>query len=180
MMFAPQDSILFVIDVQGRLAGLMHQREMLFNNIQILIRAARLLEIPILWTEQSPAKLGATVPEIVQWFAAEATIPKTSFSCCAEEPFRRALTSIKRRQCILVGTEAHICVYQTAADLVCLRYEVQVVSDAVSSRTPENKQIGLERIRAAGGIITSTEMVLFELLKTAGHEKFKEIAGLVK
>lgn len=180
MMFVPQDSILLMIDVQGKLAGLMHQKQALFKNIQVLIRAARCLEIPILWTEQAPAKLGATVPEIASWLAGEAPIPKTSFSCCAEESFRRALTSIKRQQCILTGIETHVCVYQTAADLACMGYEVQVVADAVSSRTLENKEIGLERIQAAGGRITSTEMILFELLKTAEHKKFKEVAGLIQ
>lgn len=180
MRLVPQDSILFVIDVQGTLAGLMHQKEKLFNNIQILIRAAGLLEIPVLWTEQSPAKLGATVPVIAQWLDGRYPIPKTSFSCCTEDPFLRALISLKRRQCILAGIEAHVCVYQTAADLAGLRYDVHVASDAVSSRTTENKQIGLERIRSCGGVISSVETILFELLKTAEHEKFKEIASLVK
>jgi nicotinamidase-related amidase len=171
---------LVVVDVQGRLAQLMYGREALLKNIQILIKAAKILDIPIVWCQQVPDSLGPTVPEIAELLGDIEPVNKASFSCCGDERFINKLNSLDRQQVLLCGIETHVCIYQTAVDLRSRGYEVSVAADAVSSRTLENKQIGLERIEAEGTRVSSTEMVLFELLKTAEHPQFKQIAKLVK
>jgi len=171
---------LTVVDVQGKLAQLMHGREALFKNVQILVRAAKILEIPILWCQQCPDALGPTVPEIAQHLADNEPINKSAFSCCGDEQFNARLKELARNQILLCGIETHVCIYQTAVDLLRQGFNVNVIADAVSSRTQENKQIALNRLAAEGANITSTEMALFELLKTAEHPKFRQIAKLIK
>lgn len=175
-----QDCCLVIIDVQGKLAELMHGSSGLFRNICILIEAAKILDIPIIWCQQSPKALGVTVPQIAKLLTGTEPVNKTSFSCCGHEQFNEKLKTLNRRQVLLCGIEAHVCVYQTAVDLLEKNYAVSVIADAVSSRMPENKQIGLERIAAEGAKVGSTEMILFELLKTAEHPAFRQIAKLVK
>ncbi len=169
-----------VVDVQGKLAQLMHDKDALFENIQILIKAAKILDVPIIWCQQCPQALGPTVPEIAELLAGNEPIDKASFSCCGNEQFNSKLNELGRQQILLCGIEAHVCIYQTAVQLQQAGREVTVIADAVSSRTPENKQIGIERMTAEGANISSVETALFELLKTAEHEKFKEIAKLIK
>jgi nicotinamidase-related amidase len=175
-----EKSSLVVVDVQGKLATLMYDRDTLFKNIQILIQAAKILDIPVLWCQQCPAALGPTIPEIAELLADNEPINKASFSCCGDAQFISKLKSINRPQILLTGIETHVCIYQTA---VCLRekgFTVNVIADAVSSRTLDNKQIAISKMQAAGINIYSTEMALFELLKTADHPQFKQITKLVK
>ncbi len=179
-MFSPEKSVLVVIDIQESLALLIHEKDTLLKNTQILIRAAQVLDIPILWSEHVPQKIGVTVEPIRRLMPTQKPIVKTSFGCCGEERFTKALAALYRKQIIVAGIESHVCVYQTAAQLLTASYKVQVVSDAVSSRTPENKAIGLSRIQSEGGVITSTEMILFELLQTAEHSQFRNILDLVR
>lgn len=180
-MLTLNNTALVVIDVQGKLAQLMSQKETLFENLQKIIKGARVLELPIIWNEQLPEKLGPTVPEIAQLLAnTTQPIAKSSFSCCANPPFMAGLKATQRKQVLLTGIESHVCVYQTCLDLLNLGYEVQVVTDAISSRTAENRQIGLERMKEAGATLTSTEMALFELLRVAEGAQFKEITKIVK
>ncbi|MHC4498749.1 MAG: hydrolase [Planctomycetota bacterium] len=174
------ESCLVVVDVQGKLAQLMYDRDVLFKNIAILIKSAQILDIPILWCQQCPEALGPTVPEIAELLSDTQPIDKSCFNCCGEERFNLALQSLGRKQILLCGIEAHVCIYQTAVDLLGMGYEVSVIADAVSARTSENKEIGIAAGRAEGAKITSTEMALFELLRTADHPKFKQIAKLVK
>lgn len=171
---------LIVVDVQGKLAQLMTDKDALFKNIQILIQAARILEIPILWCQQVPEALGPTIPEVAGLLTGIEPIDKASFSCCGQEQFHTALDSLGRKQILLCGIEAHVCIYQTAADLLGRGLDVTVVADAVSSRTAQNKQIALTRLATEGAHVSSTEMALFELLQTAKHAQFKPIARLVK
>jgi nicotinamidase-related amidase len=171
---------LVVVDVQGKLAQLMTDKETLFRNVKILIQAAKILEIPILWCQQVPAALGPTVPEIAELLTGAEPIDKASFSCCGDEPFDARLEALDRKQILLCGIETHVCIYQTAMDLFGLGREVTVLADAVSSRTVENKRIALDRLAGEGATIASTEMVLFELLRTAKHPQFRSIAKLVK
>jgi nicotinamidase-related amidase len=180
-MLTLNNTALVVIDVQGKLAQLMAQKEALFENLQKLIKGVQVLELPIIWNEQLPEKLGPTTPEIAELLVQSTRpIAKSSFSCCGNPPFMEALKATGRKQVLLTGIETHICVYQTCRDLLDLGYEVQVVTDAVSSRTPENRQIGLERMKEAGATATSTEMALFELLRVAEGPKFKQITKIVK
>jgi nicotinamidase-related amidase len=179
-MLATGKTGLVLIDVQGKLAQMMHNREFLFENLKKLIRGMRVLRIPILWLEQNPAGLGPTLPEIAELMPDLTPISKMSFSACGTPEFMQALKAADRPQILLAGIEAHICVYQTAIDLLTLSYEVQVVTDAVSSRTPENKEVGLMKMKDAGVGQTSVEMALFEMLGVAEGPSFKEIVKIVK
>ena len=179
-MFDSKKAALLIIDVQGKLAASVFEKEKVCKNIQTLIKAAKILRIPILWTEQVPEKIGNTIPEIATWLRPLQPISKASFSCCGEKKFRDDLVDLKRRQIVITGIETHVCVYQTVADLVELKYAVQVVADAVSSRSADNKQYGLERIKEVGGQITCAEMIICELLQRAEGEKFKAILHLIK
>lgn len=171
---------LVIVDVQGKLAQIMHEKETLFKNIQILIKTAKILKIPILWCQQVPKALGPTVPEIAELLSDVEPINKSSFSCCGDEHFNRKLNELNRNQVLICGIETHVCVYQTAVDLVRKGFYVNIISDAVSSRTKKNRKIALKRIAADGAKISSVEIALFELLKTAEHPNFKEIAKLIK
>ena len=179
-MLTSDQAVLVVIDMQGKLAQSMHGKEMLFENVQRIIKGAQVLGIPILLTEQNPKGLGPTIPEIADLVPNLPRIPKFSFSCCGDERFSRELSALQRRQVLLAGIEGHVCLYQTAVELVTRGWEVHVVADAVSSRTVENKDIGLQKIRDAGASITSVETALFELLKVAEGYEFKQIIGIVK
>jgi nicotinamidase-related amidase len=179
-MFSQENAVLLIVDVQGKLARMMYQRDELIRHIGGLIQVADFLEIPILITEQAPDKIGTTIPEISKFLKGRKPVPKVTFSCCGEERFLRALEALGRKQIIMTGIEAHVCIYQTVRDLIDRHYEVQVVGDAVSSRTETNKRFALERIRAFGGDVTSTEMIVCELIKTAHHPKFREVISLIK
>ena len=179
-MLKMENTVLLLIDIQGKLAHLMHEKERLFDNLQKLIKGIQALGLPILWVEQYPDGLGPTIPEIASLLPDNKPIRKMSFSSCRNETFLRVLKKQNRRQVLVAGIETHICVYQTAADLVAMGYEVQVVTDAVSSRTVENKQVGLQKMRTAGALMTSVETALFELLRVAGGDVFKQIVRIVK
>ena len=136
--------------------------------------------MPILVTEQNPKGLGPTIPEIAVHLDGISAISKFSFSSCANDDFMKSLRSIDPQNILVAGIESHICVYQTVKDLVKLKYAVQIITDAVSSRTLENKNIGIKKSRQAGAGITSVEMALFELLGDAKRKEFKEILKIVK
>src|SRR4030042_134407 len=179
-MLEIKNCCLIVVDVQGKLAQLMYDKQALFKNIQILIKSAKILDIPILWCQQCPDALGPTIPEIAELLVGIEPVNKASFSCCGEDDFNIKLQTLNRRQVLLCGIEAHVCIYQTAVDLLRKGFEVNVIADAISSRTIENKQIAISRIAAESVKVCCTEMALFELLKTADHPQFKQIAKLVK
>jgi nicotinamidase-related amidase len=179
-MLEIENVCLIVVDVQGKLAQLMYDKQALFKNIQILIKAAKILDIPILWCQQCPDALGPTIPEIAELLSVSEPINKASFSCCGEDAFNTKLQALNRRQVLLCGIETHVCIYQTAVDLLCKGFEANVIADAVSSRTLDNKNMAISRMSAEGVKINCTEMFLFELLKTADHPQFKQIAKLVK
>ncbi|MEE9443327.1 MAG: hydrolase [candidate division Zixibacteria bacterium] len=179
-MLKLDNTALAIVDIQGKLAGLMHEKDKLFENAIKMIKGAQVLELPILWNEQVPDKLGETIPQVKKLFAQIRPMSKSSFSCCGNEDFIKALTQTRRKQIIVIGIETHICVYQTVIDLLNASYEVYVAADAVSSRTMENKHIGLTTMKDAGAKITSVEMSLFEILRKAGGDRFKQISKIVK
>lgn len=174
-MLSANTSLLVVVDVQGKLAEIMHDRDELFDNISRLAASARLLDVPILVTEQLPDKLGPTREELSASLAGMPVIAKSSFSCCGESSFNEALKSNGRTQILLCGIEAHICVLQTALELLKQGFEVYLVADAVSSRTPENKRLSMERIRQHGAEIIATESAMFEWLRDAAHPAFRNV-----
>ena len=173
-------SALVLVDIQGKLATLMHDRENFFSNVNRMVKASRLFQIPILWNEQLPDKLGDTVPEIKSELSELFPLTKKTFSCCGNEKFVQALKETGRNQILLTGMETHICVYQTARDLLRDGYEVHLIADAVSSRFEYNRKLGIDTIKDLGGIISSVEMALFDMAETAEGDEFRELIKIVK
>jgi len=179
-MTKERKTTIVIIDVQGKLAEIMQDRDKLFKNIEILIQGAQLLDIPIIWTEQLPEKLGATTERISELLTNQKSIIKSEFSFVKNVEFSALIKNKKYNHFLLCGIETHVCVYQTAKDLIDLGYEVELIADAVSSRTELNRNIGIERITSLGGKITSVEMLLFEKQEIALGDKFRELIKIVK
>lgn len=173
---------LLVVDIQERLLPPIFQKEQLVKNSQLLIRAAGILKIPALVTTQYAKGLGNTVPEIASLLPETEPIDKQMFSCFGSDAFCSMLKRLpgNRTTVLLCGMESHICVMQTALGALREGYMVHVASDAVSSRTEWNWKIGLSRMAAAGGIISSTETMIYELMKSSGSQAFKELLPHLK
>jgi nicotinamidase-related amidase len=172
---------LIVIDIQEKLLPPIFQKEQLVKNAQLLIRLAGALQIPTIATTQYAKGLGNTVTEIGSLLPQEG-IDKQVFSCFGSDAFCSTLKRLpgRRNTVLLCGMESHICVMQTALGALREGYLVHVASDAVSSRTEWNWKIGLERMRAAGVVISSTETIIYELLRSSGTEAFKEMLKWLK
>jgi len=179
-MLKAEDAALVIIDVQGKLAELMYEKDIFFENMVKIVKCADVLDIPILWNEQLPDKLGPTIPQLQDILGDMKPLAKDTFSCCGNNNFIQKLISLNRNQVLLCGMETHVCVYQTAVDLLQSGYEVNLLADAVSSRAFENKQIGIEAIKDAGAKISCTEMAVFEMLQIAKGDKFKQVVKIVK
>lgn len=179
-MLKVDDTILVLVDVQGKLANIMHDSEELLANLSKLIQGANLLEIPIIWLEQYPKGLGPTADVLQEYLVENEPIAKMSFSAYGNEIFSEELRNSNRNNILVAGIESHICVYQTVRDLLHADLNVEVVVDCISSRTRRNSEIGINKMNALGAKQTSVEMVLFELLGTAEHPNFKEISKLIK
>jgi len=179
-MFTKDQTVFVLVDVQGKLARIVHDSKALIENLRKLISCLRILDVPIIWLEQYPEGLGPTVEEVAEQLDGLAPIPKMTFSACKTEAFMNALLATKRQKVLIAGIETHICVYQTAADLKETNYDVQVVEDAVSSRTLANKQLGLKKMKALGILGTSVEMAIYELVESADEKAFKQILKIIK
>jgi nicotinamidase-related amidase len=168
---------LLVIDIQEKLLPPIFQKEQLVKNSQLLIRLAGILKIPAIMTVQYPKGLGNTIPDIASLLPGTEAIDKQMFSCFGSDVFCSLLKRLpgQRNTLLLCGMECHICVAQTALAALREGYIVHVASDAVSSRAEWNWKIGLERMRAAGAIISSSEMMIYELLRSSGAPAFKEM-----
>ncbi len=174
------NSVLVVVDFQGKLTQIVHNAEEVVNNARILIEGMNVLGVPVIATEQYPKGLGHTIESVAEALKSAPVLEKGSFSCCGDAVFMETLNIKGRQNVILCGIETHVCVYQTAQDLINNGYDVHLVTDAVSSRTEANRQLGIRKIESLGGMLTGTEMILFELLKVSGTEQFKAISRLVK
>jgi nicotinamidase-related amidase len=172
-------AVLAVVDVQEAFRPAVLDFERVVANVGVLVQGARVLGTPVLVTEQYPRGLGETVPEVAQHLQGVPRMEKICFSAVDADGFPAALPD-ERDQVILCGIEAHVCVNQTAEDLLATGREVHVVQDAVSSRTEENRSLGLHKMERSGAVLTSVETALFELLRQAGTPEFKEIQRLVK
>ncbi len=166
---------LIVIDFQTRLMPAIHEGARLVGNAQRLVKAATLLKAPVLVTEQNPKGLGGTVPELAD---AGPVVTKMSFDACAEPAFLDALQADE--ELIVCGCEAHVCVGQTVLGLLARRRRVFVVRDAIGARSAENKEAAILRMAGHGAEIITTEMAVFEWLRTSEHPQFRTIAGLIK
>ncbi|MCX7935046.1 MAG: hydrolase [Planctomycetota bacterium] len=175
-----EDAALVVIDMQEKLLPKIAEQERVLANCCLLIEGAKRLEVPILLTEQYPKGLGPTVKAIADLLAAAPRLEKMTFSCGRSDAFLEALESVDREQIVLCGIEAHVCVLQTALDLRDEGWQVHVPYDAIGSRNDANRLAAIERMRAAGIIITTAESVLFELLAVAGTPEFKDVVRLLR
>jgi nicotinamidase-related amidase len=183
MALAREQSALVVIDVQERLFPAMDSdhREEVMRNLKVLAAAAQRLELPTLATEQYPKGLGHTLPEMKAALPAGLEpIEKVAFSCWAVESFRSRLAASGKRQILLGGIEAHVCVLMSALDLLAAGYAVHVVADAVTSRTQANWRLAMDYLRQAGAVVTTTETALFQLLGQADSDAFRELARLIR
>lgn len=168
------DCALIIVDEQDRLMPVIAGREVLIQNALRLLKFSQLLDIPVVITEQE--KLGPTLSEVKVGIR---PIGKVHFNCFMSEEFEHTLQQLERKILILAGVEAHICVTQTALHAL-QSYKVHIVADAIGSRTADNRDVAIERMRQAGAIITSTEMFIYEVLQRAGTDKFKAALQLVK
>jgi nicotinamidase-related amidase len=175
-----EDAVLLIVDIQERLAVVMTERERVVRNNLHLIELARMINLPVVVTEQYPKGLGRTVPELHAALPPYQPIEKTTFDCCGQPAFLAEIGKLNRKKVILTGMETHICVLQTAIGLLRGGFTPHLVRDAVCSRTEENWKAGLEYMRDAGAVVTCTETVLFQLLKAAGTEEFKKISQRIK
>ena len=169
-----------VIDIQERLFPFIYGNDVLALNSGILIQGLQSLEIPIIVTEQYTKGLGPTILPIQQFFESKQPVEKLAFSCCDEPAFMQNLTVLGKKFIVITGIESHVCVMQTAIDLLELNFIPVIVEDCVSSRRLNDKQMAIARMRKSGAIITTYESVLFELLRYSGTGEFKTISKLVK
>lgn len=180
MRIIKEHSAGLIIDIQERLHPHIYHHDQLEMNTEILIKGLKLLEIPILVTEQYPKGLGLTIPTLREILENYEALEKMSFSCCDDPAFEIELNKTGKTQIIIAGIETHVCVLQTVVDLLEFGFQPVVVADCVSSRKENDKIIALERMRQEGAIITSFESLLFELARVSGTAIFKEISALVK
>ena len=176
-------SILVVVDVQEPFTKAMPDREALTGNIATLLHVARINEVPVIVTEQTAAKLGPTVPELASVLTElelYAPIDKQAFSCCASQEFIQRVYDLGRDTLVVVGLEGHVCVQQTTLDALNLGYKVHVVRDAVASRRQHDFDVAMEKLRHAGAIVSSTEMIAYEWLGQAGTPQFKAAMQYLK
>ncbi|GAA0686279.1 hydrolase [Marinobacterium maritimum] len=176
MLIHPDRSCLLVIDIQERMAPVIHQAEQTVSNCAWLIDIANQLDVPVLATEQYPQGLGTTLPSIRERIRPENIIEKIHFSAMSDEEPSRVINAGERNQVILVGMESHVCVLQTALELQQQDREVYIVEDCVSSRSPADKAAALARFRQCGIYVVTREMVAFEWLRCAGTDRFREIS----
>lgn len=173
-------SALLVVDVQERLMPAMDRAERVIGNVAVLLRAAHRLGVPMLASEQYPKGLGPTVAALGNLVPRDRVLAKTTFSVMADAALRDGVGTMGRRDVIVAGVEAHVCVMQTALDLARAGYAPRVVADATTSRAPESRDIALRRLEAHGVDLVTTEMVLFEWLGRAGTEDFRELSPLIR
>lgn len=174
-------AVLVVIDIQERLVPAMPEKvyKRLRETVKMLAQAAKLLDVPVVTTEQYPKGIGHTVPELAD-SCCDKVVEKVSFGCCGEPAFLEAIKETGRTQVIVTGMEAHVCVYQTVLGLLEDGYHVHLLSDAVCSRNKNDYLSGVANASQAGAVVATAETVLFQMLKESTHEQFKAISKFVK
>ncbi len=175
-----EEAALVIVDLQEKLVKMVHNREEVVKRSTLMIELAKIYHIPILMTEHYPEGLGYTIEEIKTCLPAYEPIYKRIFSCFGVKEFRDALVRLERKQLMVLGIETHICVNQTVHDALLRGYQVHVISDALGTRFPHDHQVGMEKMRDAGAIITTSEMAIYEIVERADTEEFKEVLKLVK
>ena len=180
MRLSTETSLLIVIDVQEKIFATMYEQKRVKDNIIRMVEGAKTLKIPIIWTEQYSKGLGPTIPELRAALGGHTCYEKITFSCADDNQILKAVEKVNPRDILLCGIEAHVCVYQTAVELIEMGNAVHVVVDAVMSRYKSNHEVALRKMEQVGVNITSVEMALFEFQGAAKGETFKPIAALIK
>jgi len=175
-----EKTVLLIIDIQEGFRKILPDVGDLVRNTSILVETAKILKLPVIVTEQYPQGLGHTLKEIDACLGEHKCFAKTAFSCLDAEGFTQSLKQIKRTQVLVCGIEAHVCINQTVHGLLHKDYQVHLAVDAISSRSPRQKEIGIQKMVESGAVRSSVEMALFEMIMTAGAEEFKAVQRLVK
>ena|SRR6218665_1462315 len=179
-MFTQENTGLIIVDVQGKLAHIVQESEKLIANLEKIIQGCQLLSLPIIWLEQNPNGLGHTVSELEKLLRSQKAIEKYNFNAFENQEFKEAVLKTNRKQWLICGIEAHICVYQTAMGLFTNNFEVEIVVDCVSSRSKDSIDVALKKLQQKGIGLTNVEMCLYELVKDSRNENFREILKLIK
>ncbi len=180
MRLNAKDTLLLIVDVQERLARVMERREQVTGRINVLLRLADLMDMPVVLTQQYTKGLGPTVEDLSVNLEGVDPVEKIHFSCCGENSFVRQMDASGRKTVLLTGMEAHVCVLQTSLDLLSAGYNVHVPWDAVCSRDDGNREWALRFMERAGATITSSETAAFQILVKAGTPEFKEISSMLR
>ena len=179
-LFTKENSVVLLVDYQERFAPVLHNNEETIKNIKMLLAGANIYDVPIYVSEQVPEKLGSTISDFRNEIKNAKLFSKKTMSCCGHVGFVEDLKSKKITKVAICGIEAHVCVLQSTLDLLNNGFQVHLVSDAVTTRVPHNKEIAIEKMKSAGGIISSVETILFEMAYEAGNEEFKRLQQLFK
>jgi len=180
MLIDAGDAVLYVVDVQERFLPAMHDAERLVAQCEKLLRAAGMLDLPVILSEQYPKGLGKTVAPLAGLAGEAPIVAKTQFSGFADPTIRHHLAGLGKTQVLLCGIEAHVCILQTAVGLKEAGYAPFVVADAVTSRAASSVDLALDRLRLNGVEVVTVEMVVFEMVRDAASELFKPLTGLIK
>ena len=185
MLLDQHRTALVLIDVQEKLTAVMHQKDALLRSLQKIIQAAVVLDIPIIWNEQNPSRMGPTVESLRSILKPAEPLEKMCFGCCDNAACMEALRQTQRDQILVAGIESHVCVLQTVSQLMAKGYEVQVLADAISSRNPFDQEIAQQKIahicrNQALPPLTTVEAALFEMMRTAEHPNFKDILKIIR
>lgn len=175
-----EDCILLLVDIQKVMLDPSVEPDNLRKNVAALLEVAKIFEIPVIFSEHNADKLGGFLPELLAKVPQPKVLNKLEFSCLENEGIVRALLATGRKTLLLAGLESHVCIFHTGAHALRLGYRVHVTSDAVTSRSSRNKEIGLQRLQRAGAVISSTEMIIYELLNRAGTPEFRAALPLLK
>lgn len=180
MKLVVEDTMAVVVDIQKKLLPEMHEKDELVKNASILIQGLKAMYIPMLVTQQYTNGLGHTVEDIKLALGDFEFTEKMSFSCCGEHDFLSKIKTQRKENVLLLGIETHVCILQTALDLIDLGFIPVIVEDCTSSRNPNDKKIAMERLKQEGAMVTTYESILFELCQTADSAEFKTISKLIK
>ncbi|MFH2202237.1 MAG: hydrolase [Elusimicrobiota bacterium] len=177
----PNKSVLLVVDIQEKFVPVVHEFRALIAKAKALIEGAKLLDVPVVVSEQYPKGLGPTVAELADALPAGALkFEKTAFGCLGDEIITERLASLDRPQVVVCGIEAHVCMNQTVHQLLAAGYEVHLIEDALSARDPKNIEIGRRKMELAGAVPSSVEMALFEWMGHSRHAQFRAVQALIK
>ena len=180
MLLERNESFLLIVDVQEKLTPAVLEREQVVANVIRLVKSAQRLDVPVLMTEHCGSKIGPVLPDLRALVPEDAILPKVHFAAAREEVCRTQFSRLRRPQCVIAGMETHVCVLQSALSMKEIGYRPHVVRDAVSSRRTHDRETALERLRDAGVVLVSTEMVIFEWLKRGDDKAFRDLLPMIK